>query len=137
MKNFPHVPLIEKGQNPFSIKEGALDVARAVRWIRKNAGVYGFDPDNIAVMGFSAGGIQAGEFLMHYDEDVTGDALDPDYVPDELDKVPAHATACGMIYAFYGRLSVGNMDPDWLHGFGAAGGWVETYADWLENVWNA
>ena len=119
---------------------------------------------------------------MHYDEDVTGNALDPDYVPDELDKVPAHATACGMIYAFYGRLSVGNMDPDWLsggdlpptfycygtedpfyhqfeqqyailegmghpvdrlvlqnwpHGFGVEGGWVETYADWLENVWNA
>ena len=173
--------IVDYRLRPYNQEEGALDVARAVRWIRKNADVYGFDPDNIAVMGFSAGGIQAGEFLMHYDEDVTGDALDPDYVPDELDKVPAHATACGMIYAFYGRLSVGNMDPDWLregdlpptfycygtedpfyrqfeqqyavlenmghpvdrlalqnwpHGFGAAGGWVETYADWLENVWN-
>lgn len=28
--------------------------------------------------------------------------------------VPAHASAAGMIYSFYGRLSVGNMDPDWL-----------------------
>ena len=36
------------------------------------------------------------------------------YVPDELDEIPAHASACGMIYSFYGRLSVGNMDPDWL-----------------------
>lgn len=31
-----------------------------------------------------------------------------------LDAVPAHASAAGMIYSFYGRLSVGNMDPDWL-----------------------
>lgn len=65
-------------------------------------------------MGFSAGGIQAGEFLMHYDEDVNGTALDSSYVPDELDQIPAHASADGMIYSFYGRLSVGNMDPDWL-----------------------
>lgn len=33
-------------------------------------------------MGFSAGGIQAGEFLMHYDEDVNGTALDESYVPE-------------------------------------------------------
>ena len=63
---------------------------------------------------FSAGGIQAGEFLMHYDEDVTGTALDSTYVPDELDAVPALASAAGMIYSFYGRLSVGNMDASWL-----------------------
>lgn len=61
-----------------------------------------------------AGGIQAGEFLMHYDEDVNGTALDSTYVPDELDAAPAHASAAGMIYSFYGRLSVGNMEPDWL-----------------------
>ena len=41
-------------------------------------------------------------------------ALDENYVPDALDAVPAHASAAGMIYSFYGRLSVGNMDPDWL-----------------------
>ena len=84
-----------------------------------------------------------------------------------------------MIYSFYGRLSVGNMDKSWLstgnlpptfyvygtrdpfysqfesqyevlsdmgistqrivledwpHGFGADGGWVKTYAEWLENI---
>ena len=89
-------------------------MARAVRFVRKNASVYGINPDAIAVMGFSAGGIQAGEFLMHYDEDVTGTALDSRYVPDELDAIPAHASAAGMIYSFYGRLSVGNMDTSWL-----------------------
>lgn len=35
-----------------------------------------------------------------------GTALDNTYVPDELDKVPVDACAVGMIYSFYGRLSV-------------------------------
>ena len=106
--------IVDYRLSPYTQEEGALDVARAVRFIRKNADVYGIDPDDIAVMGFSAGGIQEGEFLMHYDEDVNGTALDSSYVPDELDQIPAHASADGMIYSFYGRLSVGNMDPDWL-----------------------
>lgn len=106
--------IVDYRLHPYTQEEGALDVARAVRFIRKNAEIYGIDPDAIAVMGFSAGGIQAGEFLMHYDEDVTGTALDSSYIPDELDKIPAHASAAGMIYSFYGRLSVGNMDADWL-----------------------
>lgn len=106
--------IVDYRLSPYTQEEGALDVARAVRFIRKNADVYGIEPDDIAVMGFSAGGIQTGEFLMHYDEDLNGTALDSSYVPDELDQIPAHASADGMIYSFYGRLSVGNMDPDWL-----------------------
>lgn len=35
-------------------------------------------------------------------------------MPDELDAVLAYASAAGMIYSFYGRLSVGNMDASWL-----------------------
>ncbi len=106
--------IVDYRLSPYSQEEGALDVARAVRFIRKNADMYKINPESIAVMGFSAGGIQAGEFLMHYDEMINGNALDPDYIPDELDQIPAHASADGMIYSFYGRLSVGNMDPDWL-----------------------
>lgn len=98
--------IVDYRLSPYTQEEGALDVARAVRFIRKNADAYGIDPDDIAVMGFSAGGIQAGEFLMHYDESVNGSALDSRYVPDALDELPAHASACGMIYSFYGRLSV-------------------------------
>ncbi len=56
--------IVDYRLEPYSQEEGALDVARAVRYIRRNADVYGIDPDNIAVMGFSAGGIQAGEFLI-------------------------------------------------------------------------
>lgn len=65
-------------------------------------------------MGYSAGGIQAGEFFLHFDGDVNGTALDPDYVPDALDEVEAYASAAGMIYSFYGRLSVASMDAEAL-----------------------
>ena len=106
--------IVDYRLEPYSQEEGALDVARAVRFIRKNAETYGIDKEDIAVMGFSAGGIQAGEFLMHYDENVIGTQLDKNYVPDDLDHIPAHASAAGMIYSFYGKLSVGNMDPEWL-----------------------
>ena len=106
--------IVDYRLRPYTQQEGALDVARAVRFIRKNAGVYGIDPNDIAVMGYSAGGIQAGEFFLNFDGNVNGTALDPNYVPDELDAVEAYASAAGMIYSFYGRLSVASMDEEAL-----------------------
>lgn len=97
---------------PYTQEEGALDLARAVRFVRKNAEIYGIDEKDIAVMGFSAGGILAGEMLLNFDGTVNGTALDPDYKPDELDKVSADAAADGMIYSFYGRLSVASTDVE-------------------------
>lgn len=44
----------------------------------------------------------------------TPDALDPAYVPDELDLVSADAAADAMIYSFYDRLSVASLDADTL-----------------------
>ncbi|MBS6723641.1 MAG: alpha/beta hydrolase [Clostridiales bacterium] len=171
--------IVDYRLHPYTQQEGALDVARAVRFIRKNADAYDIDPDDIAVMGYSAGGIQAGEFFLNFDEDVLPTALDSDYIPDELDEVAAHASAAGIIYSFYGRLSVASMDAeelrsgdlpptfycygtedpfyrqfeaqydlmqdvgvltkrivlqDWPHGFGGDGGWVEDYAQWLEQI---
>lgn len=99
---------------PYTQQEGALDLSRAVRFVRAHAEEYGIDPKDIAVMGFSAGGILSGEMLLHFDGDVDGTALDPSYQPDSLDEVSADATACGMIYAFYGRLSVGTTDVELL-----------------------
>lgn len=106
--------IVDYRLHPYSQEEGALDVARAVRFIRKNADIYNIDPDNIAVMGYSAGGIQAGEFFLNYDENVNGSQLDSRYIPDELDAITAHASACGMIYSFYGRLSVASLDENEL-----------------------
>lgn len=99
---------------PYTQQEGALDLARAVRFVRAHAQDYGFDPKDIAVMGFSAGGILSGEMLLNFDGNVLPTDLDPDYQLDELDEVSADAAACGMIYSFYGRLSVGTTDVELL-----------------------
>lgn len=99
---------------PYTQQEGALDLARAVRFVRAHAGEYGIDEQDIAVMGFSAGGILAGELLLHWDGTVSPAELDPSYTPDELDQVSADAAADGMIYSFYGRLSVGTTDVELL-----------------------
>lgn len=63
-------------------------------------------------MEFSAGGILAGEMLLNYDGTVNRTVLDSDYVPDELDVILADAAADGMIYSFYGRLSVASKDVE-------------------------
>lgn len=99
---------------PYTQEEGALDLARAVRFVRAHAEEYGIDEKDIAVMGFSAGGILAGEMLRNFDGTVSPTVLDPDYMPDELDMVSADAAADGMIYSFYGRLSVGTTDVESL-----------------------
>ena len=99
---------------PYTQQESALDLARAVRFVRAHAAEYGIAENDIAVMGFSAGGILCGEMLLHFDGQTDGTALDPDYVPDALDAVSADAAACGMIYSFYGRLSVGTTDVELL-----------------------
>lgn len=99
---------------PYTQQEGALDLARAVRFVRSHAEEYGIDPEDIAVMGFSAGGILSGEMLLNFDGNVSPTTLDPQYQPDALDGVSADAEACGMIYSFYGRLSVGTTDVELL-----------------------
>ena len=99
---------------PYTQQEGALDLARAVRFVRAHAEEYGIEEKDIAVMGFSAGGIISGEMLLNFDGEVNGTALDSDYIPDQLDMLSADAAACGMIYSFYGRLSVGTTDVELL-----------------------
>ena len=94
------------------MQEGALDLARAVRYVRLHAKDYGIEEKDIVVMGFSAGGILCGEFLLHFDGTTNGTAIDPKYVPDQLDAISADASAVGMIYSFYGRLSVASTDVE-------------------------
>lgn len=74
--------------------------------MKAHAAEYGIKPENIALVGFSAGGILNGEVLLNWRDLKNGTALDNSYIPDELDRVPVNACAVGMIYSFYGRLSV-------------------------------
>ncbi|MGN0163307.1 MAG: alpha/beta hydrolase fold domain-containing protein [Candidatus Ornithomonoglobus sp.] len=97
---------------PYTQEEAALDLARGIRYVRHHADDYGIKPDNIAVMGFSAGGILSGELALNFKGMVNGTVLDSDYVPDALDNVSADATAVGLMYSFYGRLSVASLDTE-------------------------
>ena len=99
---------------PYTQQEAALDLSRGIRYVRAHADDYGIDPDDIAVMGFSAGGILSGELVLNFEGLVNGTVLDSGYVPDELDNVPADAAAVGLMYSFYGRLSVASTDGDRL-----------------------
>ena len=97
---------------PYTMQEGALDLARAVRYVRSHSDDYGINEKNIAVMGFSAGGILCGELLLDFDGTVNGTSIDHTYVPDKLDRISADASAVGMVYSFYGRLSVASTDVE-------------------------
>lgn len=97
---------------PYTMEEGSLDLARAVRFVRQHATDYGINPNNIATVGFSAGGIFCGDEALNFDEQVNGTALASDYRPDELDKVSANVCTIGMVYAFYGRLSIASTDVE-------------------------
>ena len=97
---------------PYTMQEGALDLARAVRYVRSNSEQYGIDKDNIAIIGFSAGGILCGEEILNFDGLTNGTALDSSYVPDELDTVSADVKAVGFIYSFYGRLANASTDVE-------------------------
>lgn len=91
---------------PYTMRESATDLQRAVRYVKAHADEYRINPDNVALVGFSAGGILNGEVLLNWRGLTNGTALDSSYRPDVLDNVPVSACAVGMIYSFYGRLSV-------------------------------
>lgn len=95
---------------PYTMRESATDLQRAIRYVRAHANEYRINPENIALIGFSAGGILNGEVLLNWRDLTNGTALDSSYRPDALDNVPVSACAVGMIYSFYGRLSVSMND---------------------------
>lgn len=67
-----------------------MDAQRAIRLVRKNASVYGITPDEIGIMGFSAGGHLASTLATHYLEQRTHQ--------DEIDKVSAKPNFVILIY---------------------------------------
>lgn len=95
---------------PYTMKESATDLQRAIRYVKAHADEYRINPENVALVGFSAGGILNGEVLLNWRDLTNGKAFDSSYVPDELDNVLVSACAVGMIYSFYGRLSVSMND---------------------------
>ena len=81
--------------NPYEYPIPQLDVQRAVRYIRFHAEEFDFNPDNIGLIGFSAGGNQIGTYINL----IIGNDLFPEnYTPDEIDMVDDSVKAPAMIY---------------------------------------
>ncbi|WP_172617012.1 alpha/beta hydrolase [Chryseobacterium sp. ON_d1] len=77
------------------------DAQRALRIIRKNAGQYKINTDQIGILGFSAGGHLAGYISSTYDI--------PYYPPqDDIDKVSAQPNFTAMIYPVVSMLPPNN-----------------------------
>lgn len=104
--------MVQYRLRPFTQEEGALDLACAVRYVRYYAEQYGIYEKDIAVVGYSAGGILCGEQVLNWKGNITPAALDENYVPDTLDLVSADAAATGHIYSFYGSLSEGSTNVE-------------------------
>jgi endo-1,4-beta-xylanase len=135
---------------PYSSAVDALaDTQRSFRVVRANAKEWRVDPARVGIMGFSAGGEQAGRVALNFD---TGNAEAPDPIdrqssrPDfavlvyagwgpgmDLSKVPANApptflTSAGIDDAFHARQTVEFYDalfkakiPVELHIYGHGG----------------
>ena len=94
---------------------GVQTCALPICYLRAHAEDYRLpSQDAIALAGYSAGGILCGETILHCSGSVSPAVLDAGYAPDELDAVNADAAATAMIYSFYGRLSVAELDPEKL-----------------------
>ena len=88
-----------------SYKEMTGQVAASIEWVKNNVAAYGGDPDNINIMGHSAGGhlaalaIMDNNYGLHHKEInhlILNDAAGLDmetYLKENMDEVPDHYTS--------------------------------------------
>ena len=103
--------------NPYTEEESGIDIARAIKYVRYHADDYGISPDNIGVVGFSAGGIANGHAALEFGGAQNGTLIDGDYKSDEIDEISSTPNAVIMGYSFYGRLSVADLNESAFDNF--------------------
>ena len=92
--------LLDYRVQPWRSADATLDVQRAVRWVRHNAGALGLDAsENIALMGFSAGAMHCYGEGIAFSGDIAPDSVYPDYACDEVDAESADVGAVACVYA--------------------------------------
>lgn len=99
---------------PYSQEEIALDLTRAIRYVKYHADEYGIEENDIALVGFSAGGVLCGEHALNWKGSSSPKLLDDNYTPDEIDGVNADVAAIGHIYSFYGSVLRANNNVEVL-----------------------
>lgn len=79
--------------NPYEYPVPQADFMRAVKYLRFNASTFGFNPDNISAVGFSAGAFVVASYINLLDE------LYPlDYKKDAIDAVSGDINTAGLVY---------------------------------------
>ncbi len=73
-----------------AVSQPMKDLARAIRIIRNNSGEYGFDPERLAICGFSAGGHLCGCMATKYDTIIDSN--------EELNKISCKPNAAILSY---------------------------------------
>ena len=85
--------------NPYYMPLPALDMQRAVRYVRAHAADYGYDPTQVGAVGFSGGGMEIGLHLNLFQGKPVEYA---GYIPDEIDLVDDRLSFAGLIYPALG-----------------------------------
>jgi len=95
---------------PYRFPAACLDAQRAVRYLKAHAAEYGFSPERVSLMGFSAGG-NAAAGSWHLLKQVEHPLWSEDYLPDDIDAMDPRPHSLALIYA---ALEV-SRDPQCLH----------------------
>lgn len=86
---------VELGHTGAAVPNAALDLQRAIRFIRYHADEYQVDPEHIFAVGSSLGGVTIVQYIEDTVHDKTPDDMDAAYTHDEIDL--ADDSICGMI----------------------------------------
>lgn len=88
--------------SPNNTIDASIDLQRAIRYLKYHAEEKGIGAiDNIAVVGYSAGGLTVMGQLTKLYGNITPDSIYPDYVCDEIDLVNADYKVAAPIYGYY------------------------------------
>ena len=88
--------------NPNNDIDASIDLQRAIRYLKYHAEEKGIGAiENIATVGYSAGGLTLMGQLTQLYGNITPDVIYPDYVCDEIDLVNCDYTVTAPIYGYY------------------------------------
>ena len=103
--------------NPYTESESGIDVARSIKVVRNLSDKYGFNKNNVGVVGFSAGGIANGHAILDFSNKDNFLNFDSNYKKDNIDELSSMPYFAIMGYSFYGKLSVADLDEDTFKDF--------------------